>query len=314
MRLPGPPVQWPQHAVTILILGGADYFRGRLSSTDYIAGARSRVPPGNTSTAILYIREMEHMPQSGILQIILQPLLLAAIYWKVSGRTPASELQAIRKDLEANKWSGVLSYPEGGTWRQEDFGSSSPGKSTPAENVTAAAQGQGSIQKQYSQALYAPEQAQALADQELTRVAKLERQVTEKEEELLVLQAQLTESRERARRLQEAALAQDTPNKSTGSMKEAQQQSGGFQIGQRLQYFSVTQNIWMECEVIAVRPRDGAVQINVKPDYWLAGEEKAAKLRMNGVVGAAAGVACMELRGGSSPITQPYTRAQTIVR
>jgi len=267
MTIPGPPVQWPLRAVTILILGGADYFRGRLNGKDYVASTSNRVPQGNSSTAILYIREMDHMPQSSLMQIILQPLLLAAIYWKSSGRPPVYELHNILKDLEIGQWSGSLSYLEAqGKWKEISFGGIEPDQS-PTNKAKLRRS--------------ATSQMQSLADQELARANELERLVAEKEEELRLLRGQLADSKEKARRLSEAARREEmssTPTPSPGEERPV--------VGQRVQYWSVSQTTWLDCDIIAVRQRDGAVQVSVKPDYWLHSDEKATKIRVPGAGGS----------------------------
>jgi len=219
MTIPGPPVQWPLRAVTILILGGADYFRGRLNGKDYVASTSNRVPQGNSSTAILYIREMDHMPQSSLMQIILQPLLLAAIYWKSSGRPPVYELHNILKDLEIGQWSGSLSYLEAqGKWKEISFGGIEPDQS-PTNKAKLRRS--------------ATSQMQSLADQELARANELERLVAEKEEELRLLRGQLADSKEKARRLSEAARREEmssTPTPSPGEERPVVGQSVSSQI------------------------------------------------------------------------------------
>merc|ERR550534_788492 len=97
MTLPGPAVEWPVGVVTILVLGGEDYFRGGRPAREYVMSTRRKVPRGSKSTAIFYVREMEHMPQTDLMRIMWQPLLLAAIYWRASNRAPAYELQDISK-------------------------------------------------------------------------------------------------------------------------------------------------------------------------------------------------------------------------
>lgn len=320
MTIPGPPVQWPVKAVTIIILGGADYFRGRLSGREYLSASTARVPQGNSSTAILYIREMEHMPQASLMQVILQPLLLAAIYWKASGRAPKHELRNIAQDLDGGKWSGYLTFLVGpGSWEEVSFG-----RKDSAESPS----GKGRAKR-------LPSQMQSLADQELARTNQLELLVAEKEEELQQLRSQLAESRELGRRLQEAALREDGSNgAAAGGMVASSSPvvvsaaqaactplaaSGNpaasffmppelaFHNGQRVQYWSVSQNIWMDCDIIALRQRDGAVQVNVKPDYWILGEEKAAKIRLPGT--AASGSPTPPAEALGKPVIPGFAKA-----
>ncbi|CAK0813515.1 unnamed protein product, partial [Prorocentrum cordatum] len=79
--LPPPRVRWPDQAVTVMLLGGQDYFKGNHSGEEYVRSTCAMVPPTNATTAFLYLPEMKHMPQGGILQAALAPLVLAALEW-----------------------------------------------------------------------------------------------------------------------------------------------------------------------------------------------------------------------------------------
>eukprot|EP00434_Breviolum_minutum_P013528 symbB.v1.2.011922.t1/scaffold809.1/size160600/1 len=61
MKLPT-PVMWPDHQVLFALIGGKDNFR-------------SHLPAANKTTAILFVKEMTHMPQ--------QHLFLGSIWSKV---------------------------------------------------------------------------------------------------------------------------------------------------------------------------------------------------------------------------------------
>lgn len=305
MALPGPAVQWPLAAVTILVLGGDDYFRGRMGVKDYLATTRKFVPRGNNSTAILYVREMEHMPQTGLLQLLLRPLLLAAIYWRASGRAPSFELRTVLKELEANQWNGQLSYLDASSaWQEVSFGVAAKDQPDSPKNGKA------------SKLRRLPTQAAHLAEQEERRAEELERELGRKEEEVRQLRAQLADAREKARQWQEVA-AREEGDPGGGSPEAAAQGAGapGLYMGQRAQYYSVSQRAWMDCEISAIRAADGAVQVNVKPDWWLSREEQAAKIR----TAQAVRQPCQAARGrGQSPVkpmsTTPQQRATAQVR
>lgn len=104
------PVEWPQAVVSIILLGGQDYFGGGMADDEYVATAKSNVPKGNTTTAIFHVREMMHMPQSKLLGLVLRPMIEAAMRWKRSGLTPESEFHQIGQSLEAGGWSGQLCF------------------------------------------------------------------------------------------------------------------------------------------------------------------------------------------------------------
>lgn len=109
MALPT-PIVWPDAAVSFLLLGGQDeLFKARMGQEEYLADARNRVPLSNRTTAILLVREMRHMPQSGLLGAILQDLIMAAVKWKERPSVaPQAEFDSILATLQRNGWSGRL--------------------------------------------------------------------------------------------------------------------------------------------------------------------------------------------------------------
>lgn len=120
-------VQWPAEAVTFLLIGGQDYFRGKMSVDEYLADVKSRVPEANSTTAILYVNEMPHMPQASLLSAVLPHMLRALSAWKQAGCLGApqhDQLQAVLRPLAQDaKWSGLLTYTTGpGTWKALPFG------------------------------------------------------------------------------------------------------------------------------------------------------------------------------------------------
>merc|ERR1712217_653979 len=78
------PVRWPNSAVTFLLLGGKDYFKGQFSMDAYVANSQRKVPPKNTTTAILLVHEMTHMPQTDLLIATLHHMIYAVTKWKSS--------------------------------------------------------------------------------------------------------------------------------------------------------------------------------------------------------------------------------------
>jgi hypothetical protein len=125
MKLPA-PAQWPVQAMTFLLMGGQDYFRNAMSPEEYLADAKSRVPAGNATTAILFINEMPHMPQTDLLGAALPRMLESLLVWQKegAGNPPEAELQAVLSALASAKcWSGRLLYTQSaGEWREIPFG------------------------------------------------------------------------------------------------------------------------------------------------------------------------------------------------
>lgn len=107
------PVSWPRRAVTFLVLGGQDYFRGGMSPEDFVASARRCVPAGNETTAILYVSEMEHMPQAQLLDVLMDRALEALLSWKASGSPPADDFSSLLSELARGGWSGRLLHTTG---------------------------------------------------------------------------------------------------------------------------------------------------------------------------------------------------------
>lgn len=118
-------VEWPESAVTFLLLGGQDYFKQQHSSDSYFADAQSRVPTANSTTAILLVNEMGHMPQSELLMAVLHHMIHAVTSWKTSSHSPQEDFDAILAALRCGRWSGRLAFKTapGGeeTWQSSSF-------------------------------------------------------------------------------------------------------------------------------------------------------------------------------------------------
>jgi len=121
MGLPGPRTHWPANAVTVMLLGGQDYFRGAKSSEEYLLDTRKHVSPWNSSTAFLYVAEMKHMPQEEIIGAVLPHLVSTALTWK--DKVPLEKLMSAVQALEHLGWGGRLCYTAGpGLWKELAFG------------------------------------------------------------------------------------------------------------------------------------------------------------------------------------------------
>jgi hypothetical protein len=116
--------QWPTSAVTFLLLGGKDYFKGPRSVQEYMAHTKNAVSPGNSTTAILLVNEMDHMPKSELLGAILEHLVSAVHTWKASPQmAPSADFEAALAALMKGGWSGQLAFTSGpGSWDQCAFG------------------------------------------------------------------------------------------------------------------------------------------------------------------------------------------------
>lgn len=116
------PVQWPDDAITFLLLGGADNFRGKFSPREYIEDAKKRVPKANSTTAILYVSEMGHMPQARLLSAALPHMLSALQAWQEKGTAPLKEFRPLLAALNRDGWSGrFLHTRTAGVWEDIAF-------------------------------------------------------------------------------------------------------------------------------------------------------------------------------------------------
>lgn len=117
------PASWPLEAVTFLLLGGQDHFRGKRSPSEYIKATIARAPQGSRTTAVLYVQEMRHMPQPGLLAVALQPMLRSVLTWKAASVAPISEFRPLVAALAACGWSGCLFFTDDkGAWQDIVFG------------------------------------------------------------------------------------------------------------------------------------------------------------------------------------------------
>lgn len=56
----------------------------------------------------------------------------------------------------------------------------------------------------------------------------------------------------------------------------------GYGVGDKVEYFSASYSRWVEAQVTQVRPADGAIMLNVKPEYWFVKRDQAQKIRKPG--------------------------------
>ncbi|CAK0840395.1 unnamed protein product [Prorocentrum cordatum] len=139
MDLPA-KVPWPAEAVTFLILGGLDFFRGNLSEEEHFADARSRIPEGTTSTAVLYVTEMLHMPQASLLLAILPLIIQALLRCKSSGTFEEKDMARILEACTSGGWSGQLAYAtSSGSWEEAAFSGEGKAAESPRRAVLPAA-------------------------------------------------------------------------------------------------------------------------------------------------------------------------------
>jgi len=117
------PVCWPESAVTFLLIGGNDYFRDSIPLQKYLSETQRYVPRNNSTTAVLLVNEMTHMPQANLLTDILHNIIRAVTSWKDSDQVPLDDFRAVLSSLRKGGWSGKLSFKTmiGDTWETEAF-------------------------------------------------------------------------------------------------------------------------------------------------------------------------------------------------
>jgi len=136
MNLPEAPC-WPDEAVTFLLIGGRDYFRRGLSPEEYVADVKARVPARNSTTAVLFVNEMGHLPQSALLRAVLQPAIAGLMMWQGRRKAPLDDFRLILASLRAGGLSGVLAYTKReGDWQDCPFGASKPASSAVPQDST----------------------------------------------------------------------------------------------------------------------------------------------------------------------------------
>jgi len=107
-------VPWPDSAVSFVLLGGQDYFRQQFTLDQYLHDAKSRVPHSNSTTAIMLVHEMVHMPQAQLLDAILYHIVKAVTQWKEDPEAvPNAEFERIVAAVSAIGFHGTLTYKTG---------------------------------------------------------------------------------------------------------------------------------------------------------------------------------------------------------
>lgn len=119
MKLPAGDASWPKTAVTFLLIGGQDTFRGSFPVKEYLAETKRHVPRDNRTTAILYVNEMKHMPQTQLLSAVLQPMLRTILAWNSCPQSaPLQELREVMTALGKTAFKGSLSFTDcTGAWQ-----------------------------------------------------------------------------------------------------------------------------------------------------------------------------------------------------
>mmetsp|Transcript_110924 Transcript_110924/g.318663 ORF Transcript_110924/g.318663 Transcript_110924/m.318663 type:complete len:519 (+) Transcript_110924:100-1656(+) len=133
-------VSWPRAAVTFLLIGGQDYFRGGASVDEYVSDTKSWVPANNATTAVLYVDEMTHMPQPELLAALLRHMVRAVMSWHSTRRAPVEMFNDVLAALKDGGWSGRFSYTRGpGEWSPEERVGKFRNQFVPTASVAGAA-------------------------------------------------------------------------------------------------------------------------------------------------------------------------------
>eukprot|EP00930_Biecheleria_cincta_P081393 TRINITY_DN702_c0_g1_i1.p1 TRINITY_DN702_c0_g1~~TRINITY_DN702_c0_g1_i1.p1 ORF type:complete len:499 (+),score=51.66 TRINITY_DN702_c0_g1_i1:37-1497(+) len=116
---------WPGKAVTLLVLGGRDYFKpANVAPHQYLSHSQRYVPKSNSSTAILYVNEMEHMPSQQLLAAVLNNAISGLVSWQRNGQAPVGAFEMILRSVKSLGMSARLIYTSAGGW--QEVGENSP--------------------------------------------------------------------------------------------------------------------------------------------------------------------------------------------
>mmetsp|Transcript_58978 Transcript_58978/g.104808 ORF Transcript_58978/g.104808 Transcript_58978/m.104808 type:complete len:454 (-) Transcript_58978:252-1613(-) len=114
------PCNWPRKAITFLILGGQDYFKKpHHSAEQYMADCQNHVPKSNSTTAILYVHEMRHMPDQALLTAIVRQAIAGMVSWKATGCVPLAVFERMARSVQSIGVSSKFMYTcSPGVWQQ----------------------------------------------------------------------------------------------------------------------------------------------------------------------------------------------------
>lgn len=77
---------WPQSAVVFLLVCGNDYFSGGIPKQQYLENTLAGVPSYSATTAVLFVRELSHMPDSELMLKVYPEMVKSVIDWKEQGK------------------------------------------------------------------------------------------------------------------------------------------------------------------------------------------------------------------------------------
>lgn len=132
-------IHWPASAVTFLLIGGQDYFKGGLSAAAYVSQAQSRSPSDSSTTAVLYVEEMGHMPAGNLLKVVLEKAIPALLQWKKAHTAPVESFAAIVSALGRHGFHGQLAWTKAATaWDRLAFPTTGVNGATAQDVATGA--------------------------------------------------------------------------------------------------------------------------------------------------------------------------------
>lgn len=106
------PIVWPKDVVTLLVMGGQEYFRKpEMSVEQYMNEARERVPKTNGFTAQLVVPDMGHIPEPKVLEAVLSHRVFVALKsWSFSPSQFIATFQTILLELRNHGINASLFY------------------------------------------------------------------------------------------------------------------------------------------------------------------------------------------------------------
>eukprot|EP00435_Cladocopium_sp_Y103_P015550 s4352_g3.t2 len=126
MRLPGPPICWPERAVTVMLLGGQDFFRAGISRDEYLQRTFENVPDSNATTAFFFAARLHSGKgrQDEVARAALRHLIFAALAWSPEApqRIPLSHFDNAAEALLKEGFAGFMCFKNGRNWSKKYFG------------------------------------------------------------------------------------------------------------------------------------------------------------------------------------------------
>lgn len=111
----------PPTAVVFMLVCGTDETFNHFGSPEaYFAWTRDQVPATSVNTAILYVKELTHMPDPTLMLKVYPKMIKSVIDWKETNEPPLDSFQRIVRDIKSTRYyTGELTWkvkPDENAW------------------------------------------------------------------------------------------------------------------------------------------------------------------------------------------------------